>query len=363
MNGQTGQTKREKTMGFNVAIVGATGKVGGVMREVLAERSFPLDKLRFMASERSAGRELAYPEKGSKDRSKSGAKEGAEKIIVENAETADFSDVSFAIFSAGAKTSKKLAPAAAKAGATVIDNSSAWRMDADVPLVVSEVNPHALKDIKKGIVANPNCTTMVAMVALKPLHLEAGLKRLVVSTYQAVSGVGQGGIEEFHEQIENRPPPPLKAGAKTKSEYFDVPIALNIIPKCGDYLDEDPLQTIEEQKFINESRKILEIPELAVAVTCVRVGVETGHSLSINAEFENPITPEKARQILDGAPGVELDDLPHPLKSAGQDAVSIGRIRKDPTAENGLSLFVVGDNLRKGAALNAVQIAELLTTL
>ena len=343
-------------MGFNVSVVGATGKVGEVIREILHQRKFPIDRIRFMASARSEGRELPWPDASSTD----------QNIKVENAQNADFSDVNYAIFSAGANISKNLAPTAAAAGAIVIDNSSAWRMDPDVPLVVSEVNPHSLQNIPKGIIANPNCTTMVAMVALKPLHLEAGLKRLVISTYQAVSGVGQAGTEEFYKQVADSvssPSPVPNQPIKNKPEHFDAPIALNIIPKCGDYTQDDPSETIEEIKLVNESRKILEIPDLKVAVTCVRVGVDTGHSLSINAEFENPLPPEKARQILENAPGVAVENLPHPLKSAGQDAVSVGRIRRDPTVENGLSLFVVGDNLRKGAALNTIQIAELLTQL
>ncbi len=327
----------------NIAVVGATGKVGEVMRELLASRNFPLSDIRFMASARSAGKELEW---------------NGTKIVVEDAKEADFSGVDIAIFSAGATTSRNLAPVVASAGAIVIDNSSAWRMDDEVPLVVAEVNPHTLGDIekggdiKKGIIANPNCTTMVGMVPLKPLHQKATLKRMVVSTYQAVSGAGYAGVEELMAQIEDASSPP---------KVFDAQIALNVVPKCGDYLEGETIgaETIEEKKLTDETRKILEIPDLPVSATCVRVGVDTGHSLSINAEFENAISPEEAVEILNQAPGVVVEDLPNPIQSQNVDGVSVGRIRKDPTVPNGLALFVVGDNLRKGAALNAIQIAEL----
>ncbi len=343
-------------MAYNVALVGATGKVGEVMLQLLIQRNFPIDSIRLMASNRSAGRQIQFKDM---------------QIEVEDAGQSSFAGIDFAIFSAGAKISRELSPKASDAGAIVIDNSSAWRMDPDVPLVVSEVNPHALENIPKGIVANPNCTTMVGMLALKPLHQAAGLKRLIVSTYQAVSGMGYAGVQEFYNQLEdimkskNGNKAESKA-AESKAEIFDAPIALNVIPKCGDFSSDspfssdDPDETIEEQKLTNETRKILEIPDLPVSATCVRVGVETGHSLSINAEFENPLSPEEARKILAAAEGISLKEVPTPLQSADTDDIVAGRIRKDTTVQNGLSLFVVGDNLRKGAALNAIQIAELL---
>lgn len=324
---------------FNVAVVGATGKVGQVMLEILQERNFPIKDIRVMASARSAGKKIEW--------------KGA-SIEIEDASLADFSDVDFAIFSAGATASREIAPKAAEAGAIVIDNSSAWRMDPEIPLVVSEVNPHALKNIPKNIVANPNCTTMVGMVPLKPLHQKAKLKKLIVTTYQSVSGAGVKGVDELYGQIPGSAKP-------TPPEEFDAPIALNVVPKCGDWVADNPTETVEEQKLVNESRKILELPELLVSVTCVRVGVETGHSLSINAEFADPISPNEALEILEAAPGVVIDELPHPIKYANIDEVGVGRMRKDPTTQNGLAFFAVGDNLRKGAALNAIQIAELLT--
>lgn len=332
-------------MSFNVAVVGATGKVGQVILEILSERNFPIKNLRLMASARSAGKKIEWSNSSTKM-----------EIEIEDAAQADFSGIDFAIFSAGASTSREIAPKAANAGAIVIDNSSAWRMDPEVPLIVSEVNPHELNDIPKGIIANPNCTTMVGMVALKPLHKEAVLKRLIISTYQAVSGAGFAGVEELNSQISSQ----INQTPNHQPKIFDAPIAFNVVPKCGDYLDDDSNETVEEKKLTDESRKILEIPELLVSATCVRVGVDTGHSLSINAEFENPISPEQAQKILSSSPGILLEDLPNPLKSAA-DEVSVGRIRKDNTVPNGLAFFVVGDNLRKGAALNAIQIAELLT--
>jgi aspartate-semialdehyde dehydrogenase len=339
---------------MHIGIVGATGQVGGVMRSVLAERQFPVDDLRFFASSRSAGRRLTWTDR---------------EIEVEDAATADFSGLDVALFSAGKTTSLAIAERVAAAGATVIDNSSAWRMDPEVPLVVSEVNPHALRSIPKGIVANPNCTTMVGMPVLKPLHLEAGLRRLVVSTYQAVSGGGLEGTAELEEQIQK-----IGDGASALAisgqaidlpapVKFPAPIAYNVIPLAGSVVDDGSDETDEEQKLRNESRKILEIPDLPVAVTCVRVPVFTGHSPSITAEFERDISPEQARRVLLTAPGVELVDVPTPLASAGGDTTLVGRIRRDPTVEHGLSLFVSGDNLRKGAALNAVQIAEALLHL
>jgi aspartate-semialdehyde dehydrogenase len=336
---------------MRIGIVGATGQVGGVMRAVLAERQFPVDELRLFASARSAGRRLAW---------------GDGEVEVEDAETADWSGLDIALFSAGGATSKVLAPRVAEAGVIVVDNSSAWRMDPDVPLVVPEVNEHALDSIPKNIVANPNCTTMVAMPVLKPLDREAGLRALTVSTYQAVSGGGLAGTSELDDQVRKvgdgaaalamsgtavEFPPPAK---------FPEPIAYNVIPFAGSLIDDGRDETDEEQKLRNESRKILELPDLAVSALCVRVPVYTGHSLAINARFAEAITPEQARRILVKAKGVELTDIPTPLKAAGVDATFVGRIRVDETVEHGLSLFLSGDNLRKGAALNAVQIAEAL---
>jgi len=336
---------------MDVGVVGATGQVGGVMRALLDERDFPVDGLRFFASSRSAGRTLHW-----RDRA----------VVVEDAATADYSGLDVCLFSAGATTSRALAEKVASQGALVIDNSSAWRRDPDVPLVVSEVNPHALDSMPKGIVANPNCTTMVAMPPLKSLDVEAGLAAMVVSTYQAVSGAGLAGVDELHEQVQ-------KAGEDAPSLTFDgsavglqagqkfsEPIAFNVIPLAGSIVDDGTGETDEEQKLTHESRKILELPDLAVAATCVRVPVYCGHSLSISASFQRPVTVERAVEVLADAPGVVLTDVPTPLKAAGADPSYVGRIRRDPTRPNGLSLFVSGDNLRKGAALNAIQIAEAM---
>ena len=336
---------------MRVGVVGATGQVGSVMRAVLEERGFPVDEIRYFASARSVG--LTLPWKGT-------------QIPVEDAAVADPSGLDVALFSAGATGSKALAPRFTDKGVIVIDNSSAWRMDPDVPLVVSEVNPHTLANIPKGIIANPNCTTMAGMPVLKPLHVAAGLKRLVTSTYQATSGAGLAGVAEFDEQVRKVVD---SASALTfdgdavefpTPTKFPRPIAFNIIPFAGSLIDDGRDETNEEQKFRDESRKILEIPGLPVSVTCVRVPVFTGHSLSINAEFERAITPDEAREILAASPGVELSDIPTPLQAAGKDPCYVGRIRRDETVEHGLALFVSNDNLRKGAALNAVQIAELL---
>jgi aspartate-semialdehyde dehydrogenase len=335
-------------MSFDVAIVGASGLVGGVMRSVLAERDFPVGRLRLLASSRSAGRTLEW---------------NGDELEIEDVETADLSGIRLALFSAGATASRAHAERFAAAGAIVVDNSSAWRMDPDVPLVVPEVNADALDRIPKGIVANPNCTTMVAMPVLKPLHDEAGLTRLIISTYQAVSGGGLAGITELEEQVQ-------KVGAESAAlahrgdavEFpptakFAKPIAFNVLPLAGSFVDDE---TDEEHKLRNESRKILGIPELLVSGLCVRVPVYTGHSLSINAEFERPLSPERAKELLDAAPGVVLTDVPTPLDAAGNDPSYVGRIRRDEGARHGLALFVSGDNIRKGAALNAVQVAEAL---
>jgi aspartate-semialdehyde dehydrogenase len=334
-----------------VGVVGATGQVGGVMRSVVVERAFPVGEIRFFASSRSAGRTLPW--------------RGGE-VVVEDAATADWSGLDIALFSAGRATSKVLAPRVAAAGATVIDNSSAWRMDPDVPLVVSEVNPEALDRIPKRIVANPNCTTMAFMPVLAPLHREAGLRRLVVSSYQAASGAGLAGTAELDEQVRkvaDRAAALAFDGAAVEMPApaeFAAPIAFNVVPLAGSIVDDGSRETDEEQKLRNESRKILGIPDLPVSGTCVRVPVFTGHSLSINAAFERPLGPERALELLADAPGVVVVDLPTPLMAAGADPCYVGRVRRDPTVEHGLALFVSNDNLRKGAALNAVQIAELL---
>ena len=330
---------------LNVGIVGATGLVGSMIREILAERNFPVGQLRLFASARSAGKVV-------------------DGVTVEDAATADFSGLDIVLFSAGGSTSKAIAPKAAAAGAVVIDNSSAWRSDPDVPLVVSEVNPHALAQLPKGIVANPNCTTMAAMPVLRPLHDEAGLKRLVVSTYQAVSGGGLEGIDVLARQLAHvgDKARELATGGHQdllpQAEKWAVPMAHNVVPLNYVYAEDG--YTEEEIKLRDESRKILEIPGLPVSGTCVRVPVFTGHALSINAEFERPISVERALELLGSAPGVVVTEVPNPLDATGQDPVFVGRVRSDPTVAHGLALFVVGDNLRKGAALNAVQIAEAL---
>lgn len=337
------------TLGLvNIGIVGATGVVGELMRSVLAERDFPASELRLFASARSAGRRLDWQ---------------GTRITVEDAATADWEGLDLVLFSAGATTSRALAPGVAAAGAAVVDNSSAWRMDPDVPLIVAEVNPDALDRMPKGIVANPNCTTMVAMPVLKPLHDEAGLRRIVVSTYQAVSGAGRNGIIELHEQVAKVGDQSTELATSGASvpfppyRVFGEPIAFNVIPLAGTLVDSE---TDEEHKFRNESRKILGLAELAVSCTCVRVPVYTGHSLSLNVEFDNPLSPERAASLLSEAPGVVLVDTPTPLQAAGADPSLVGRIRRDPGVASGLALFVSGDNLRKGAALNAVQIAEAI---
>jgi aspartate-semialdehyde dehydrogenase len=336
---------------MRVGIVGATGQVGGVMRRVLAERAFPLDELRLFASARSAGRALSY---------------GDGEVVVEDAATADYRGLDIVLFSAGGATSKALAPTVAAAGAVVIDNSSAWRMDPEVPLVVSEVNPHAVAERPKGIIANPNCTTMAAMPVLKPLHLEAGLTAMVATTYQAVSGSGLAGVAELDGQVRKVADRAAELTFDGSAVEFPEPsvyartIAFNVLPLAGKIVDDGLGETDEEKKLRNESRKILEIPELKVSGTCVRVPVFTGHSLQVNARFARPLSPERAYELLAGAPGVALSEIPTPLQAAGQDPTYVGRIRRDDTVEHGLALFCSSDNLRKGAALNAVQIAELV---
>ncbi|MHB1087160.1 MAG: aspartate-semialdehyde dehydrogenase [Acidimicrobiales bacterium] len=340
---------------MRVAIIGASGQVGTVMRAILRERSFPVDEIRFFGSSRSAGHTIDWNGKA---------------VTIEDAATADFSGIEIALASSGASSSKILSPRLAAAGAIVIDNSSAWRMDPEVPLVVPEVNAHALRSIPKGIVANPNCTTMAAMPVLKPLHNAAGLRSMVVSTYQAVSGAGREGVDELASQLETTLERdvrvltfdgsafPLEQGIK-----FPQTIAHNVIPMAGSIVDDGSFETGEEQKLRDESRKILEIEDLVVDATCVRVPVFTGHSLSITMGFERPISPEEATSLLMDAAGVVVHDMPTPRLVAGRDPSYVGRIRRASTLENGLSLFVSGDNLRKGAALNAVQIAEALLTL
>ncbi|MGW7025415.1 aspartate-semialdehyde dehydrogenase [Streptomyces decoyicus] len=337
---------------MRIGIVGATGQVGGVVRGILAERNFPVEQLRLFASSRSAGRTLPWQDT---------------EITVEDAATADYSALDIVIFSAGGATSKALAEKVAAAGPVVIDNSSAWRRDPQVPLVVSEVNPSAITERPKGIIANPNCTTMAAMPVLRPLHDEAGLVSLVVSTYQAVSGSGLAGVEELDGQVRKAVEQDAtklthdgSAVEFPEPDKYVAPIAFNVLPMAGSIVDDGLNETDEEQKLRNESRKILEIPDLKVSGTCVRVPVFTGHSLQVNARFARPISPARAQELLAGAPGVTLSDVPTPLQAAGQDASFVGRIREDETAENGLSLFLSNDNLRKGAALNAVQIAELV---
>jgi aspartate-semialdehyde dehydrogenase len=338
---------------MRVGVFGATGQVGGVMRTLLQERDFPVDEVRFFASARSAGTTL--PWKGG-------------QVVVEDSATADFSGLDIALFSNGKTASLALAPKAAEAGAVVVDNSSAWRMDAQVPLVVSEVNPEDLDDTPKGIVANPNCTTMAAMPVLKPLHERAGLVRLVVSSYQAVSGSGTKGVRELETQVQavadKAAELALAGDAVTfpEPDAYVAPIAFNVLPMAGSIVDDGSDETDEEQKLRNESRRILHVPDLLVSGTCVRVPVFTGHSLAINAEFSEPISPADARDLLQNAPGVRLVDVPTPLQAAGADHSLVGRIRVDQSVPGGrgLALFVSGDNLRKGAALNAVQIAEEL---
>lgn len=340
--------------GINIGVVGATGQVGAVVRRLLEERDFPVASIRYFASARSAGTTL--PWKG-------------EQIVVEDASTADPTGLDVAIFSAGAMTSKAQVPRFAAAAVIVIDNSSGFRMDPDVPLVVSEVNPHAILLAKKGIIANPNCTTMAAMPVLKVLDAEAGLQRLIVSTYQAVSGAGLSGGQELLAQakaaIEQDAAGLVHDGSAVDfpaASTFPRTIAFDVIPLAGSIVDDGLGETDEEKKLRNESRKILELPDLLVSGTCVRVPVFTGHSLSINAEFASPLSVARATELLKDAPGVQLSDVPTPLQAAGTDPSYVGRIRQDEGVPNGrgLALFISNDNLRKGAALNAVQIAELV---
>jgi len=341
---------------INIGVVGATGQVGVAMRQILAERKFPVGEVRFFSSARSAGKALEF--------------QGRE-VIVEDAETADPTGLDIALFSAGATASRSLAPKFAAAGVIVIDNSSAWRKDPEIPLVVAEVNPDAMTPVvqaRQGIIANPNCTTMAAMPVLKPLHDAATLQRLIVSSYQAVSGSGVAGVDELATELE-------AAGEKARElaydgeavafpepvKYVDT-IAYNVLPFAGTIVDDGLNETDEEQKLRNESRKILDIPELLVSGICVRVPVFTGHSLSVNAEFAEEMTPDKARALLADAPGVEVREVPTPLHAAGKDPSYVGRFRQDPgvPGNRGLAMFISNDNLRKGAALNTVQLAEIV---
>lgn len=340
---------------MRIGVFGATGQVGSVMRSLLEQRDFPVEEMRYFASARSAGTTLPW-------------KDG--EVTVEDTATADFSGLDIALFSNGGSTSKEWAPKVAAAGATVIDNSSAWRKDPEVPLVVSEVNAADLDDIPKGIVANPNCTTMAAMPVLSPLHEKAGLVRLHVASYQAVSGSGGAGLVELDSQLRagyaSGDPKDLAVDGSALTlpspQIYKVPVGFNVVPVAGSIVDDGSLETDEEQKLRNESRKILHAPDLRVSGTCVRVPVFSGHSLAIHAEFARDISPEEALEILGQAPGVVVTDVPNPLEATGKDEVYVGRVRADQAAPEGkgLVLFVVGDNLRKGAALNAVQIAEAL---
>ena len=338
---------------MRVGVFGATGQVGGVMRTLLAERGFPVTELRFFASARSAGRTLTWQDR---------------EIVVEDTGTADFSGLDLALFSNGKTASKATAPQVAATGALVIDNSSAWRMDPDVPLVVAEVNGEDALRPAKGIIANPNCTTMAAMPVLAPLHREARLTRLQVATYQAVSGSGGVGVAELDGQVRAVGDRAAALAFRGDAVEFPAPqtyvkpIAYNVLPLAGSLVDDGSGETDEEQKLRNESRKILHAPDLLVAGTCVRVPVFTGHSLAVHAEFAEDLSPERATELLSAAPGVSLMAVPTPLDAAGADPSFVGRIRADQSAPagKGLVLFISNDNLRKGAALNAVQIAELL---
>ncbi|UDY23726.1 aspartate-semialdehyde dehydrogenase [Nocardioides sp. Kera G14] len=341
---------------INIGIVGATGQVGVAMRQILAERNFPVGEIRFFSSPKSAGTVLPY--------------EGRD-ITVEDANTADPTGLDIALFSAGATASRALAQKFVDAGVIVVDNSSAFRKDPSIPLVVSEVNPHAAAAVieaGRGIIANPNCTTMAAMPVLKVLHEEAGLERLIVSTYQAVSGSGIAGVASLADEVAFAGDKARELAYDGEAVAFPEPavykrnIAYNVLPFAGNLVEDGSNETDEEQKLRNESRKILEIPELRVSGICVRVPVFTGHSLSINAEFAQELTPERATELLSNAPGVALSDIPNPLQAAGKDPSYVGRIRTDEgvPGNKGLAMFISGDNLRKGAALNTVQIADLV---
>ena len=341
--------------GMRVGVVGATGQVGSVMLELLNERQFPIESIRFFASSRSAGTTITFR---------------GEEVVVEDVATADPGGLDVVLAAAGATASREFSPRFAAAGAVVVDNSSAWRMDEACPLVVPEVNRVALRSIPKGIVGNPNCTTMVAMPVMHPLHREAGLRSMTIASYQAASGAGREGVEELAAQVEASVRGDIRkltfdgrALPWGEPRKFPRPLAHNVVPFAGSLVDDGSLETNEEQKFRDESRKILGLPDLLVSATCVRVPVFTGHSMAITACFDRPISPQRAVELLAEAEGVVLAEIPTPLDVAGVDPSFVGRIRRADSVPNGLSLFVVGDNLRKGAALNAVQIAEELLAL
>ncbi|RMD46738.1 MAG: aspartate-semialdehyde dehydrogenase [Aquificota bacterium] len=328
---------------YNIAILGASGAVGRTMIKVLEERNFPVNNIKFLASARSAGKEIEFC---------------GSTFKIEEVKPESFKGIDIALFSAGGSTSKKWAPIAVEKGAVVVDNSSAWRMDENVPLVVPEVNP---EDVKwhKGIIANPNCSTIQMVVALYPIHKEKKIKRVIVSTYQAVSGAGAKAIKDLEEETKAR-----FEGKYYTPEALPNHIAFNVIPHIDVFLDN--LHTKEEMKMVNETRKIMHAPDIKVSPTCARVPVYNGHSESVVIETENPITVEEAREILKNAPGVIVEDdpfnnvYPMPINADGKDDVFVGRIKKDLVFDNGISMWIVADNLRKGAATNAVQIAELL---
>ncbi len=333
-------------MGYRVVVVGATGNVGREMLNILAEREFPLDEIAAVASSRSTGDIIDFGDSG-------------KELRVANLEHFDFAGWDIALFAAGSAASKIYAPKAAAAGCTVIDNSSLYRMDPDVPLIVPEVNADAIDGYtKRNIIANPNCSTAQLMVALKPLHDAAKIKRVVIATYQSVSGTGKAGMDELFEQSRN-----IFVGDSAEAKVYPKQIAFNVIPQAGDFLEDG--STTEEWKLVVETKKILD-PKIKVSATCVRVPVFVCHSEAVNIEFENEISAEEAQRILREAPGVMLVDKREdggyvtPVEAVGEYATYVSRVREDPTVENGLSLWCVSDNLRKGAALNAVQIAELL---
>ena len=329
-------------MGFKVAVVGATGLVGGEFLKILEQRNFPVDELMLYASDRSAGKKLSF--KG-------------DSIEVMETVDSSFNNIDIALFSAGSDVSKYFSPIAAKAGAVVIDNSSAFRMDNEVPLVVPEVNPEDIR-LNKGIIANPNCSTIQMVVALNPIHKISPVQRIVVSTYQAVSGTGSNAVEELRNQTSD-----LISGEKEiNPAVYPHQIAFNALPFVEGFLDND--YTTEEWKMVEETRKIMHQDSMAICATCVRVPVYFGHGESVNIELESPMNPEDAKRILSNAPGVSLldnpskDIYPLPIEAEGQDDVFVGRIRKDESHPNGLVMWVVADNIRKGAALNTIQIAE-----
>ena len=322
---------------YRVAVVGATGVVGTTMLELLRERNFPAAEIVPFASERSAGRRL----------------DGGLTVRALNND-ADIAGFDVALFSAGGGTSREWAPRFVDAGAVVVDNSSAWRRDPDIPLVVSEVNPHAL-DRHRGLIANPNCSTMQMLVALAPIHRHAGIERLVVSTYQSVSGTGKKAIDELDAQARAS----LTGGEMPEPEVYPEPIAFNVIGAAGNFADGDD-HTDEERKMMFETRKILEDESIGIAVTCVRVPVHICHSESVNVQTREPISPQQVRELLGDAAGVVVEEVPTPLRSAGRDEVFVGRIRRDESHPRAFSMWIVSDNLRKGAATNAVQIAEVL---